>query len=121
MKVALRHPETGDVKFVPLGWSWSLFLGAGLFGLPLFTRGLALWGTGVLALWCLQFAVPLAAAPDADADLLQDILFIAAIGVCVYLGGKGNALSGKHYLACGYDFAEPNAMEARLAVDAWGV
>jgi len=121
MRVALRHPETGDVKFVPTGWSWSLFLGAGLFGLPLFARGLALWGTAVLALWCLQLAVPLAAAPDSDPGPIEEVLFLAALALCAYLGFRGNALSARHYIACGYDFADPRAVEARIAAEAWGL
>lgn len=121
MGVALRHRETGDVKFVPTGWSWPLFLGAGLFGLPLFARGLALWGTAVLALWCLQLAVPLAAAPDADTGTIEAVLMLAALGLCVFLGLKGNALSARHYMACGYDFADPKAVESRIAAEEWGV
>ena len=51
MQVALRHPNTGSFKFIDTGWSWPIFLGAGFFGLPLFFRGMAMWGTAMLILW----------------------------------------------------------------------
>ena len=47
MRVALRHRGTGKIKYVDTGWSWSVFLSAGFFGLPLFLRGL-LYGTAVV-------------------------------------------------------------------------
>ena len=64
MQVALRHPGTGKFKLVDTGWSWSIFLGAGFFGLPLYFRGLALWGTLMLVLWFVQLTVPLVAAAN---------------------------------------------------------
>ena len=53
MQIALRHNGTGNLRFIDTGWSWSLFLGASFFGLPLFFRGLALWGTLMVILWFL--------------------------------------------------------------------
>ena len=55
MRVALRHRGTGKIKYVDTGWSWSVFLSAGFFGLPLFLRGLSLWGTVMVITWCLRF------------------------------------------------------------------
>ena len=121
MQIALRHPETGDVKFVPTGWSWSLFLSSGLLGLPLFFRGLALWGTAVLTLGCLELGVTLASASDADLSAVELALMLLSTGLCVYLGMKGNALTARRYISCGYDFAHPDATEARIAAEDWGI
>jgi hypothetical protein len=119
MQVALRHPNTGKFKFIDTGWSWSLFLGAGCFGVPLFFRGMALWGTFMLFLWFAQLAVPFVAS--ADADTMEWILTFAVAGACVFLGSRGNALTGRHFVACGYEFAYPDSIEARTAAENWGL
>lgn len=119
MQVALRHPHTGSFKFIDTGWSWPIFLGAGFFGLPLFFRGMALWGTVMLVLWFLQLAVPLTAG--GDVDMLGWILSLAVLGACVFLGARGNALSARHFFACGYEFAYPDGLEARMASESWGL
>ena len=119
MRVALRHRSTGNLRFVDTGWSWSIFLGAGIFGLPLFFRGLALWGTLMLTLWFLQLAVPIAAV--ANGDTLGWLLNAAVGGLCLYLGFRGNALSARHLLGCGYEFANPDSAEARIAAECWGI
>jgi hypothetical protein len=120
MKVTLKHPASGRLKTIETGWSWSLFLGAGALGLPLFFRGMALWGAVMTVLWSLQVAEPFL-APDGDVDLLDLILMLAVGALCLYLGFKGNALTARHYLACGYEFAEPESTEARVAARIWGL
>jgi hypothetical protein len=118
MQVALRHPSTGNFKFIDTGWSWSIFLGAFFLGLPLFFRGLALWGTLMLVLWCLQLAVTVAVA---DGSTLEWILNLAVIGLSFYLGFRGNALSARHFLACGYEFVEPDSPGASVAAEQWNI
>lgn len=120
MRVTLKHSGSGRIKTVETGWSWSLFLGAGALGLPLFFRGMALWGSVMVVLWSLQLAEPFIAT-DGDADTLDWILMLAVGALCLFLGLKGNALTARHYLACGYEFAEPELLEARLAAERWGL
>jgi hypothetical protein len=115
MQIALRHPSTGKFRFVRTGWSWSIFLGAGFFGLPLFFRGLALWGTLMLALWFLQLAV---SVTDADGGTLERILDLGVLGLSLYLGFRGNALSARHFLACGYEFVDPDSAESHFGRNA---
>ncbi len=117
MQVVLRHGGSGNMRFIDTGWSWSIFLGAGFFGLPLFFRGMALWGTLMLILWFLQLAVSFTAA----GDTLDWLVTFAVMGLCLYLGFQGNALSARHFIACGYDFAYPDSPEARFAAERWGV
>lgn len=118
MNVALRHTSTGNIKFIDTGWSWSIFLGASFLGLPLFFRGLALWGTLMLFLWFLELAVPFMAL--SNEDMLEWLLNIAILGICFYLGYRGNALTARRFVACGYEFANPNSSEARIAAESWG-
>jgi hypothetical protein len=120
MRVALRHPGTGRLKTVDTGWSWTLFLSAGALGLPLFFRDMALWGAVMVVLWSLQLAEPFI-APDGGGEALGWILMLAVGGLCLFLGAKGNALTARHYLACGYEFAEPESTAARAAAERWGL
>jgi hypothetical protein len=120
MRVTLKHRASGRLKFVETGWSWSLFLGAGALGLPLFFRGMALWGAVMVVLWSFQLAEPFI-APDGDTLTLDIVLMMLVAALCTYLGAKGNALTGRHYLACGYEFAEPESTEARIAAQSWGL
>lgn len=121
MRVALRHRGTGKIKYVDTGWSWSVFLSAGFFGLPLFLRGLSLWGTVMVITWCLRFVLPLTAGSIEDAATMQLYLSILIGGLCLYLGFRGNALSGRHFIACGYEFSDPKSSDARIATVAWGL
>lgn len=119
MRVALRHPGTGRFRFVGTGWSWPIFLGAGFLGLPLFFRGLALWGVIMVLLWFLDLAVQFATTSSGEA--LSWLLNLAIVGLCLFLGFRGNALSARHFVACGYDFARPDSSEARIATRSWGL
>ena len=49
MTVTLRQPETGRIKVLQEGWSWGCFLGCGILGLPLYRRGLQVWGSAMVA------------------------------------------------------------------------
>ena len=117
MKITLRHAGTGDFRTVNTGWSWSLFLASGFLGLPLFFRGLALWGTVMLVAWSLSLVV----AIGAGAETLDWVLTLAMLGWCVFFGLKGNALTGKRYFSLGYEFADPDGVEARDATQSWGL
>lgn len=117
MQIALRHHGTGNMRFIDTGWSWSLFLGASFLGLPLFFRGMAMWGTLMMVLWCLKLAVSLTSAPET----LDWILTFVVTGACLFLGFQGNAMSARHFVACGYDFAYPDSTEARIAAEQWGL
>jgi len=114
MQVALRHPRTRNLRLIDTGWSWSIFLGAAFFGLPLFFRGLALWGTLMFVLWSLQLAVSLTIT---DSGTLERILNLGVLGVSLFLGFRGNDLSVRHFLACGYEFVDQERANTRLAAE----
>ncbi len=119
MRVALRHAGTDDLKLIGTGWSWSLFLGAGFLGLPLFFRGLAAWGTVMLVLWVAQLALPFTASGSTGS--LELLVNLVTFGLCLYLGFRGNALAARHLAACGYELAEPDSPHARYAAESWGI
>ena len=119
MLVTLRHPGTGSVKMVESGWSWSLFLGAGFLGLPLFFRGLSKWGVVMFIAWTARIAVPLAAQSAPDVAVMQWLLSFVVGGLCLFLGYRGNELSTDHYLACGYERSDTKSMEDRISQRLW--
>lgn len=104
-RITLKHPGTGDVRLIPAGWSWSFFWYAAFLGLPLFMRGLPLWGTVMLTVWCLRFVGPMIAESPGQAMAAETGFTILVTALCFYLGLRGNALSEQHYIACGYERA----------------
>jgi hypothetical protein len=74
----------------------------------------------MLALWSLQIVASLAADEQAGHEVA--LLFSLAVsGMCVFLGFRGNALTARHYIACGYELTNPRAPEAQAAVESWGL
>ena len=96
-----------------------MFLGSGFLGLPLFFRGLAISGTVMLVAWSLNFAALFAVGTSAD--ILDWPLTIVIVALCVYFGFKGNALIAKRYFSLGYEFVDPDGVEARVAAQSWGL
>lgn len=121
MRIALRHTGNGNFKFVETGWSWPIFWYAGFFGLPLFFRGLSMWGTVMVAVWALQLAATVTAENAERAFTSHWVLGLISLGLCIFLGFKGNGLSAQHFIACGYDFVDPESAEARYALDEWNL
>jgi hypothetical protein len=119
MSLTLKHPGTGDIKVVETGWSWSLFLGAGFLGIPLFFRGLSLWGVVMLVAWVLRLGAPYLTGSLDEAGELEWLLTAVVTGLCIFLGAKGNDLSMAHFRACGYEPSDSRSFEDRVAARLW--
>jgi hypothetical protein len=119
MLVMLEKPETGEHKALGVGWNWSFLLFSSFLGLPLFRKGLPVWGALILILWGLDWALPLI-TPDATVTAIL-VPGAAIAGLSVFLGYRGNAMIARRYLARGYQFARPQSVEARLAAQRWGL
>ncbi len=115
MNVPFRNPKTGEVKQVKVGWSWTLFLFSGLFGLPLFLRRLQMWGWMFLALWAVD-VVGSSVAPVISVTTVPIFL-----GLNIFMGVKGNELTGKNLLELGWVFAEPDSETTKTAKATWGI
>lgn len=116
MEVPFKNPETGEIKSVKVGWSWTLFLFSGFLGVPLFMRGLNFWGSAFAAMWFLNILVQV--GDDSGLILLFCIFALAAE---FWIGVKGNELTAKHYLSLGWEFSDPNSDAARFAKMHWGL
>jgi hypothetical protein len=119
VRVLFRHPSGQRAKRVKFGFAWDLFLFAGVFGIPLFLRGLQGWGAGVLGLWLADLA--LGRLGPGPLRLPAEIaLFAAFLGLQVYLGIKGNALTARAYRARGWTPEDARDPEIRAALERWG-
>ena len=101
MSISLQHPGTGRVKTLPEGWSWSCFFGAAVLGLPLFQRGLVVWGSAMLV-----FDVVTLIVGWIDTESAADLYFwLSLIGIAasVFFGAKANAMAAQHAIASGWE------------------
>lgn len=119
MRVKLRNKNTGEVKDLKVGWSWTCFLFSSFFGLPLFIRKLYVWGAIMLGLSVLNtISGSLASEMPAIAVINYSVgmgLFVLAI----FLGRKANELTAKNMLENGWEFADEEDPATRLARKEW--
>ncbi len=104
MSISLQHPGTGRVKTVSEGWSWSCFFGATVLGLPLFKRGLTVWGSAMLVFDLTTFIVGWIDT-DAAANLYL-LLSLIGFAASVFFGACGNTMAAEHALAQGWEHAD---------------
>jgi hypothetical protein len=104
MSVSLRHPGTGQVKILPEGWSWSCFFGSGFLGLPLFKRGLVIWGSAMLVLDITTLIVGWVDTKAAASLYLW--LSLIGLAASLFFGAKANDMAAGHALARGWEFAD---------------
>jgi len=116
----MKNPKTGELKEVKVGWSWTLFLFAGFFGLPLFLRRLHIWGAIFLVLWVVNLVGTTVVTGDAGA-LITVILFVVFFGLQIFLGIKGNEMTAKNYLEHNWTFVDPNSEITKMAKMRWGI
>lgn len=103
MSISLQSP-TGRVKILPEGWSWSCFLGATLLGVPLFKRGLVVWGSAMLV-----FDVTTLVVGWIDTDAAATLYFwlsLAGVAASLFFGAKANDLAARHALAQGWQYTD---------------
>ncbi|MDA5192747.1 hypothetical protein [Govanella unica] len=103
--ILYRHPGTGRVQIVARGWSWGLFLFSGCFGIPLFFRGLAVWGAIMCVIGVLGFLSYI--HPDGEiAGRLSMMVSVIYGLVSLWLGFQGNAIAAAHLETCGWEKVE---------------
>jgi hypothetical protein len=118
--VLFKHPSGLQAKRVKLGFAWDLFLFAGLFGIPLFLRGLPGWGAVVLALWIGDLFLGWA-GPGALLVPGQVALFAAFFGLQCWLGVSGNALTARACRARGWLAANARDAGVKRALALWRI
>ena len=122
MKVQLINPRTGELKAIKVGFSWTLFLFAGFFGIPLMLRKLYGWAALFLAISLLSpFAMDLAnAETDHEVFIAFTLTFGFQLAALLIIAIKGNELTAKRLIDKGWTFANPDSLETQLAKRKWG-
>lgn len=114
MTVYLRHPSSGIRKKVSSGFSWIVFLFGGILGIPLFIRGLVLWGVLLLVINLPVYFM--------DTDSQVFIIFgLLSFTLSLYLGFKVNEITAKDLLTKGYVFENPDEPEVKLLKKKWDI
>jgi hypothetical protein len=104
MSISLQYPGTGQVKILDEGWSWSCFFGATVLGIPLFKRGLMVWGAVMLVL---DVSTLIVEWIDTDAAAhLYGWLFLIGLAASIFFGFRGNAMAAEHALARGWQYTD---------------
>src|SRR6266478_3631779 len=106
MKTIMENRDTGQIKAMKIGFSWTLLLFACFFGLPLFLRRLYGWGVVFLAILAVNFFVPSMINVPADRAVVQVFISLIALCMVLFIAIKGNEITAKHYLENGWTFVE---------------
>jgi hypothetical protein len=104
MSVTLRQPRTGEIKVLAEGWSWGCFLGSFFLGLPLFRRGLQVWGSVMVAFNIVALVVGL--VPTERAAMLYGWMSLIGLALAVFFGMKANQMAIDRYRNLGWEFAD---------------
>ena len=104
MSISLQYPGTGQVRVLDEGWSWSCFFGSTVLGIPLFKRGLTVWGSAMLVFDIATFIVGWIHTDTA----VNIYAWASLIGLAasVFFGLRGNAMATEHALARGWQHAD---------------
>jgi len=125
MEVNLRNKVTGEIKSQKIGWSWTCFFFSPFLGIPLFLRGLNVWGGVMLFVWGIVTAEELvlerSPSPGLGITHIEISLALVELGLSVFFGVASNRMAGKNYLESGWEFAEPNSETVAAARQAWGL
>lgn len=117
--VTMKNPVTGELKRIKIGFSWVLFLFSPILGIPLFLRKLYVLGA-VMVGWNLLGMIGMPGDPGHVGIYVLTQLVIQ-LGLMIWLGLKGNEYTAKNYLERGWQLTQPDAVETRYALQAWGI
>lgn len=124
MKVILKHKITGEIRTLPISWSWLLFFLAGVCGLPLFLRKLVIPGVFFFALWAVaSIAASFTLAyPDSNVPaLILGLVMVLGFLSHIFIGINGPGLTGRQMLSDGWEFTDANQEAVKLARIKWSL
>jgi hypothetical protein len=104
MTVTLRQAQTGEIKVLQEGWSWGCFFGSFILGIPLYRRGLQVWGSAMVAFNIVALLAGL--VPTEEAATLYGRMSVIGLGLGVFFGMRANQMVIERYLGLGLEFAD---------------
>jgi hypothetical protein len=119
IKVALQNPFNGEIKFVKVGWSWTLFFFSTFLGIPLFLRKLIAWGFVFVTLNVLGALGTVIGGSGGLA--ISALVNLIDIVLMIIMAVKGNELTAKALLARGWRFVDPNSEMTKFAKMRWHI
>ena len=105
MTVTLRHPSTGQLKVLQEGWSWGCFFGSFILGIPLYRRGLQVWGSAMVAFNIVALVAGLVATEEAT--MLYGWMSAIGLALAVFFGMQANQMAIERYQSLGWQVAAP--------------
>lgn len=121
IRVSFINPRTNEKMKIKIGWSWVLFFGASIFGIPFFARKLNNLGFVFLAVAFLNWLLPeIPRDPDAQ-NALALAMAVLTVGMNTWIAIKGNAMTARNLLDLGWEFEAPSSPEAMIAKQTWGL
>jgi hypothetical protein len=91
--VTLKNVKTGATKRQKVGWSWTIFFFGGVFGIPLFIRGLNVWGGVAVTMQVIAALTPMDARNPLPAIAGIAVLVLIELGIMIWLAIKGNRMA----------------------------
>jgi hypothetical protein len=113
-KITLYYKDRDHIHMASTGFSWSLFLFSGIFGIPCFIKKLYGYGFGFLIINILSIVNYMTNDSLVNfTNVTITLLFwigslVVSFILSVFMGINGNKLSIQSYLNEGYSFAYPN-------------
>lgn len=132
--VLLVNEQDHRIERVKVGFSWVLLFWTWLLGIPLFLRRVYTWAFAVLAIDILLPLVERRVLGETgwvvkhfqdgfkyshQFSYVSEWSGLIILALSVYLGFRGNEVTGRYYLKRGWDFADPESSEAKYARSRW--
>ena len=117
--VQLQQPQTGEIRQVKVGWSWTLFFFVTWLGVPLYLRGLKGLATVFAVMFLLGLLLSLGAGASDVIGALALLLFLIQTAGSFWMGLKGNEVTARHYLSQGWRFVDDQSPAVVLANTKW--
>lgn len=125
-------PETGERDVLRIGFNIQFLLFSGLFGLPLFFKGMWKWAWTMFALSSWEYYLSFQKMKEAVeittlADLFSfdpmnefsDVIGLVTLILAVVLGFKGNEWRARKMFRAGWRFVDPEAAMSKKAAKTW--
>ena len=132
--VILVNEQQHRVERIKVGFSWVLLFWTWLFALPLFIRRVYTWALAILSIEVILPLIErrLSLEPiwiinettqgwrfSYEVFQLSEWSGLIVFALSVYLGFRGNEITGRYFLNRGWEFADPDSQEAIYARSRW--